>query len=150
MANNLPVKEAKFNSIVLSDVLEHIPQPDVLWKEMHRILEKGGRIFLNVPFYYRLHEIPYDFYRYTEYALHRLAEFQGFKIIFLESIGGLPEIMADLFSKAVNNIPMLGRYLSVAIQNLTIVFLKTKLGHNISLKTKKIFPLGYFMIVEKI
>lgn len=48
----LPFNDGEFDTIILSDVLEHIPQPDRLWMEMFRILAAGGKIIMNVPFYY--------------------------------------------------------------------------------------------------
>ena len=38
----LPFKDEEFDTIILSDVLEHIPQPEQLWKEMYRILSING------------------------------------------------------------------------------------------------------------
>ena len=52
----LPFDDEEFNTIILSDVLEHIFRPEDLWKEMHRVLAKNGKLILNVPFYYWIHE----------------------------------------------------------------------------------------------
>ena len=40
----LPFVDEEFDTIILSDVLEHIPQPEHLWKEMARILSIDGKI----------------------------------------------------------------------------------------------------------
>ena len=71
MKKVLPFMDGELDTIILSDVLEQIPQPEHLWKEMSRILSIGGKIIMNVPFYYWLHEGPHDYYRYTEFALRR-------------------------------------------------------------------------------
>ncbi len=52
----LPFAAGEFDTIILSDVLEHIPEPQQLWREMARVLSAQGRILLNVPFFYWLHE----------------------------------------------------------------------------------------------
>jgi ubiquinone/menaquinone biosynthesis C-methylase UbiE len=130
-------------------VLEHVAEPEQLWDEMYRILKKGGRILMNVPFYYWLHEPPYDYYRYTEYCLRRMAEKRGFHLLLLRSIGGTPEILADIFSKHILHIPIFGKFLSIGIQYVIYVFIKTNLGAKLSNKTSKVFPFGYFLIAEK-
>lgn len=71
LTQNLKFNDGEFDTIILSDVLEHIPEPQRLWDEMARILAPDGVIIMNVPFFYFLHELPHDYYRYTEYALRR-------------------------------------------------------------------------------
>ncbi|HRF81361.1 MAG TPA: methyltransferase domain-containing protein, partial [Flavobacteriales bacterium] len=76
-----------FDTIILSDVLEHIRKPEALVKEMYRILAPGGQVIMNVPFYYGLHEQPFDYYRYTQFALRAITEDAGFAVVELEAIG---------------------------------------------------------------
>jgi len=96
LTKDLPFADASFDCILLSDVLEHIPTPDRLWREMSRLLKPGGKLLLSVPFFYWLRE-PYDYYRYTHYALRRFAEATGFEIILIKELGGAPEILVDIF-----------------------------------------------------
>jgi SAM-dependent methyltransferase len=145
----LPFRDDEFDTIILSDVLEHIPVPEHLWKEMVRILSKKGKIVMNVPFYYWLHEEPHDYYRFTEFALRRYVEISGLKLIQLESIGGAPEVLADIFAKNILRLPALGRPLAAAAQWFTSVFIRTKFGRKVSEATRDNFPLGYFLIAEK-
>ena len=146
----LPFKDEVFDTIILSDVLEHLPHPETLFKEMSRVLSREGKIIMNVPFFYRLHEQPNDYYRYTEFALRRFVEISGLKLIQIDSIGGVPEIMTDLFAKTILRVPKLGRLLSSFSQYVTAFFIKTRIGKKISDGTKNNFPLGYFLVAQKI
>ncbi len=146
----LPFKEFSFDTIILSDVLEHIRKPEQLWTEMYRILQGKGKLIMNVPFFYGIHDIPYDYFRYTEYALKSMAEQAGFKVVSIENIGGLPEIVADLTSKIVSVIPLIGKPIAVFIQVITRLFIKTGIGKKLSIKTGIHFPLGYALIAEKL
>ena len=148
LTKDLPFAEGEFDTILLSDVLEHLPEPARLWAEMHRVLVPGGRVLMNVPFYYWIHEHPHDFYRYTEFALRRFAEEAGFRVMVLKPIGGLPEIMADTFAKNIDNVRG-GWRLGLLAQKIATVFTRTKLGRRISESTAKDCPLGYFMVAEK-
>jgi SAM-dependent methyltransferase len=149
LTTTLPFKDGQFDTIILSDVLEHLPQPENLWKEMSRILADNGKVLISVPFLYWLHEQPYDYYRYTEYALKRFAELSGFRMIVLRPTGGVPEILTDICAKNLLNVPKIGPRLTATIQWLSSLFLKTKLGKSISETTGSSFPLGYFLVAEK-
>lgn len=152
LTQRLPFLDNSFDTIILSGVLEHIPKPGQLWSEMYRILAPGGVAIINTPFLYWVHEVPHDYYRYTEYALERFAEEANFSVISLEPIGGLPEVLADFIAKKPRVIPIIGHLFrkptTILIQKMTWVFVHS-LGKSMSRKTSKKFPLGYFMVVEK-
>lgn len=145
----LPFRDGEFDTIILSDVLEHVPRPERLWKEMSRILSTDGKILMNVPFYYWLHEQPHDYYRYTEFALRRFIEISGLRLIQLDSIGGAPEILADIIAKNILHLPGIGPSLAMFAQRLTSCFVKTRFGKKVSETTSDSFPFGYFLIAEK-
>jgi len=105
LTGNFPFADNEFDTIILSDVLEHIAVRAHIWKEMARVLSKDGKLLMNVPFL--LAEEPYDYYRYTEHALRRFVDISGMRLIQLSSIGGAPEIMADMFAKTIVRLPKL-------------------------------------------
>ncbi|MFK8183241.1 MAG: class I SAM-dependent methyltransferase [Phormidesmis sp.] len=146
----LPFDNETFNTILLSDVLEHIPNPEQLWTEIARLLSPTGKLIMNVPFYYWLHEVPHDYYRYTDFALRRFVENAKMRTIKLQAVGGTPEILADTLSKHLKTIPVIGTVGTIGIQAFTKTFIKTTLGRKLSQKTSILFPLGYFLVAEKI
>jgi SAM-dependent methyltransferase len=153
LTNPLPFGDGEFDTILLSDVLEHLPEPANLWREMTRVLADDGVILLNVPFYYWLHEQPFDFYRYTEFALRRFAQGAGLTVVELEAVGGAPEVVADVIAKVALLLPVrferLKKYTAIATQALCSAFLRTRIGRKLSNATRSLFPLGYFMVVRK-
>ncbi len=145
----LPFADSEFDTIILSDVLEHVPNPEMLWAEMWRVLKPSGKLIMNVPFLYCLHEKPHDFYRYTEFALRRFADQVGLDILQLEAIGGSPEVFADMTAKHLQFVPLVGSPLARLVQFLTRQFIRTTVGRRLSSKTAEAFPLGYFLVAEK-
>ena len=145
----LPFTDSEFETIILSDTLEHIAEPDGLWTEMARVLSPGGKIIVSVPFYYWLHEQPHDYYRYTEFALRRFVTRSGLRVIQLESLGGTPEVMADILSKNIFHLPLIGPSLAALTQWFTSGFVRTSLGKKLSDATRAIFPFGYFLVAGK-
>jgi len=70
---NMPqVETERFDTIICTQVLEHVPNPFEALAELHRILRPGGRLLLTVPFLNNYHMEPDDYWRFTEYALKHL------------------------------------------------------------------------------
>ena len=86
-ADDLPFADATFDCILCTEVLEHCADPLASLREMHRVLRPGGAVFLTTPFSVGIHEAPYDFYRYTPFALRHLAEGSGFTVASIEPRG---------------------------------------------------------------
>jgi SAM-dependent methyltransferase len=145
----LPFKDRSFDTIILSDVLEHIAAPEDLWHEMFRVLVPDGKLIMNAPFYYWLHETPHDYYRYTKYALMRFSETSGFTVCLLVPIGGAPEIVVDIFAKNLVRLGRTGRYMAMALQFACKKFIRTAIGKKISTRTAESFPFGYFMVAQR-
>lgn len=72
--HHLPFHDNSIDAIMSLAVLEHVREPAVVLKEVHRVLKPGGRVFSVIPFMQPFHASPHDYQRYTlpgiEY-LHR-------------------------------------------------------------------------------
>ena len=86
-AHDLKYCNNKFDCIILSEVLEHLLDPDTAIGEIARVLKNGGLLFLTVPFLHPLHEIPYDFSRFTEFSLQKKFRNHDMEIIVLKRRG---------------------------------------------------------------
>jgi SAM-dependent methyltransferase len=146
----IPLDSSSYGTIILSDVLEHIPNPQNLWNEMSRLLKAEGNLIINTPFFYWIHEDPYDYYRYTVFALKRFAEIAKIEVLLLETIGGTPLVVADILAKNFVDMPKVGKAFAMLVQQFSYCFAKTSIGKRISETTKSKFPLGYFLIGKKI
>jgi SAM-dependent methyltransferase len=77
-AHELPVPDATYDAVLCTQVLEHVPNPAAVVAELARVLRPGGRLYVTVPLAWELHELPFDFFRYTPHALSRLLADAGF------------------------------------------------------------------------
>jgi SAM-dependent methyltransferase len=84
----LPFKDQSSDCILCTEVLEHTPDPMLSLHEMQRVVRKGGVLLLTVPLSEQIHEEPYDYYRFTEYALQWLLSKSGWKILRIHRRGG--------------------------------------------------------------
>lgn len=87
-AYKIPKENEYFDTILCTEVLEHLEEPDLAIKEAARVLKTGGYAIYTVPFFWHLHEEPRDFYRYTKYGLKYLFEKNGFEIAKLIPLSG--------------------------------------------------------------
>ncbi len=95
---HIPMPDNEADCAMLIEVLEHVPQPDQVLKEINRVMKRDGVCLVTIPFLWTLHDIPYDEYRYTPFALRRLAEQANFEVIKMESFGGWHASMATLIA----------------------------------------------------
>lgn len=147
----LPFADEEFDTIILSDVLEHIATPQNLLTEVNRILRNGsGVLLLNVPFFYPVHEAPYDFHRYTRYSLERMCQIAGFHLLELDEMGGVPEIFCDLTAKVLLHIPIIGHRLAALVQYVGGWLLKLKPVRHVSKRSAEHFPIGYTLVALKL
>ncbi len=99
LSQEIPLTDESVDTVILSDVLEHISRPKYLLKEIHRILTPKGALLLNVPFLYPEHEKPHDYFRYTEFFYRDMAREQGYELAALKKIGGEREVIVTLIGK---------------------------------------------------
>lgn len=102
----IPMADCKVDCAILTEVLEHCPQPERLLSEVQRVLRPGGFLFLTVPFLWPLHDIPHDEYRYTPFALSRHLQAAGFSQIALAPLGDWDASLAQLLGLWVRRRPM--------------------------------------------
>jgi SAM-dependent methyltransferase len=76
-----PFMGGEFDSVILSQVFEHVFTPDVFLCEVHRVLAEGGVLLMSVPFVWDEHEQPHDYARYTSFGLCSLLERHGFVVV---------------------------------------------------------------------
>lgn len=142
LSDALPLEDQSFDTILLTDVLEHMPYPDRLWAEMRRVLAPGGTLILGVPFMYWPHEAPYDFHRYTEWRLRLFCSDHNLGVVELNTYGGDSDVLADVFAKLLS-CSILTRLLVGPMMTAA-----THIGHR-RRKRARLLPLGFLLVAQK-
>jgi SAM-dependent methyltransferase len=99
------IADASVDTVLCTQVLEHVPRPWNAMREIARVLRPGGAVVLSVPHLSAIHEAPHDYYRYTQYGLRALAQGAGLEVIELEATAGLVAFLAHPLSYLLLTVP---------------------------------------------
>lgn len=147
----MPFANEQFDCAFGTEVLEHCPEPEVVLKEVYRVLKPGGVLFFTVPFLWNLHETPYDEYRYTPFALERHLKNAGFKDIQLKATGGWHAAMAQMLGLWVRRSPISvkkRKYLAILLMPAIKYLIKIDKPETINFKEGQMIT-GIYGIVKK-
>jgi SAM-dependent methyltransferase len=162
---DLPVPDEAFHAVLCTEVLEHIADPGRVLAELYRVLAPRGRMCLTTPFAWPLHEQPFDFYRYTPFALSHLLEQAGFAEVsidhragFLVTLAQMAEMMRWIYSasgrprQSQSPSPAPAKRLALALVRACAEGIRWAVRRDPSLDataTGVEFPLGYQAVAVK-
>ncbi len=150
-AHDLPVPDGTYDAVLCTQVLEHVPNPDDVLGELHRVLRPGGRLYLTVPLVWELHELPFDFFRYTPHGLARMLGDAGFVHLDIRPRNDCFTTLAQLLENAGSTIGSYpdGRDRERAEAVATLRAMAVKIASYSSLDARMIFPLGYSVVARR-
>ncbi|MDX6679261.1 MAG: hypothetical protein QOE31_3313 [Solirubrobacteraceae bacterium] len=142
-ADAIPLPDASFDVVVLTQVLEHVRRPAVVIAEIARVLRPGGRLLATVPFVWELHEEPHDYWRFTPYALAALLEDAGLEAVEIaprsDSLSALAQLMKNVGWSLLGDEPDARRTQA----SETLRMLADEVAALAPLDSRRILPLGY-------
>jgi SAM-dependent methyltransferase len=95
---HIPFPDDHFDTILASEVFEHVFNFNEIFPELLRVLKPGGRLLITVPFVWEEHEIPYDFARYTSFGLEHLMKTAGLDVLGRRKTTNYIETLAQMLN----------------------------------------------------
>lgn len=134
--HDLKMISDSFDTIVMTEVLEHLYNPFLAVDQLYRICKPGGVVIASTRFVFPYHEEPYDYFRYTIYGIGEI--FKEFREVQIITHGNLSLAIWDLITHY-----KLLRVLRIL--NRPICFLSDSKKAN-----NKENPLGFIVIAKKL
>lgn len=150
-AHDLPVGDESCDAVLCTQVLEHVPNPDAVIAELYRVLRPGGRLYMTVPLAWELHEMPFDFYRYTPHGLATILGGAGFAELDIRPRNDCFATLAQLLQNVGST---MGRYPDgkdgrrAQVQS-TLHAMAATVASFSDLDAREIFPLGYSVVARR-
>lgn len=155
-AHNLSIADSTIDTVALLDVLEHLHTPKTCMQEIQRVLKPNGRLILQVPFLYPIHDAPYDFHRWTKYGLTQLLENHEFGIESTHTQGKISETFSLLTNIGLAKISLelvsITKLFIIVIPIISIIILFINIAGFLLgtiFRNSSFMPYGYLLICRK-
>jgi SAM-dependent methyltransferase len=100
----IPRPDNHYDAVILTQVLEHVPNPEKVLGEIRRVLKPGGKLLLTVPLTAPLHGEPWHFFHFTHYGIFELAKRVDLNVSECEKIGGSYWVLGKRLPDAVRKL----------------------------------------------
>ncbi len=101
--HSAPFADSSFDVVVCNQVLEHVPRPTIVVREIYRLVKHGGLVLVTAPFMFPYHADPGDYFRYSQSGLSEIFREAGFSIIDAGTIGGPASVVSDAIRMTIAN-----------------------------------------------
>lgn len=92
-AADLPIRDGSYDTVLCTEVLEHVPDPDAVVDGIARVLQTDGVAIIGAPFVYPVHD-RFDFFRYSPAGLSILFERHDLEVAELQPLSYPPMTVA--------------------------------------------------------
>lgn len=99
---NTPLPDNYADTVICTEVLEHVPDPFKLMAEIFRILKPGGRVILSSGWLSPYHPEPKDYWRFSHQGYEELCLKSGLKVTQVYQQGGFYSMICYLFLRKLD------------------------------------------------
>ena len=93
---DIPMEDSSVDAVLLSEVLEHVPDPVAALKSVMRLVRPGGYLIVTAPFVSRTHQEPYHFATgFNRFFYQKHIGESNFDILELHAVGDAFQYLAS-------------------------------------------------------
>tara|TARA_B100001250_G_C19814966_1_gene797826 strand:- start:2942 stop:3721 length:780 start_codon:yes stop_codon:yes gene_type:complete len=102
---NIKLKKNLADLILIPNLMHHIPNIELFFKQVKKILKKNGVLYIFEPLVRELHQEPEDYFRITPYGFIYLLKSFGFKKFNIKYEGGPFTAIGYCWDQAIQYLP---------------------------------------------
>lgn len=148
-AEKIPLAADSAETVIMTEVLEHLQNPKEAIKEAARLLKPGGHIIISAPFLYPIHADPDDYQRLTASWFRQTLAENNLEIMEIKEQGFLFTVILDSLKKIISEIKFTPVRWMVALLFLPIAEIFLFWEKKFPPKAIKSYVGGYFIIARK-
>ncbi len=93
---NLIFPPESFDTVISTQVFEHVDNPFTVIREIKKVLKTGGNAIITAPFMFPFHADPKDNFRFSREGLEEILKSAGFEIIDSGIYGGFFMVLSEI------------------------------------------------------
>lgn len=93
---NLVFPPESFDTVISTQVFEHVDNPFIVAQEIKKVLKTGGNAIITAPFMFPFHADPKDNFRFSREGLEEIFKSIGFEIIDSGIYGGFFIVLSEM------------------------------------------------------
>jgi len=93
---NLDFKPESFDTVISTQVFEHVTNPFLVAREIKKVLKSGGYAVITAPFMIPFHPDPKDNFRFSKEGLEEIFRSSGFEIVDSGIYGGFFMVLSEM------------------------------------------------------
>lgn len=90
----------KYSLVLATEVLEHVSDWHAAFANIASVVEPGGYVLLTAPFFYPLHEEPYDYCRPTVHQFEKISRASGLEVHSIKKVGNSVDVIGTILGAA--------------------------------------------------
>ena len=145
----LPFRDAIFDAIKATELLEHVPDVARALGECRRVLRPGGHLVITAPFLERLHGDPGDYSRYTRSMWERLLAAADLEPVTIAEQGGYFTHLAGLLRFLVLRSPRPLRWAGYGLFPFLDLLARLDASERVRRSAFAAFVGGYLIVAER-
>lgn len=144
---HMPFQDGQFDTVICTQVFEHVDDPFALMKEIARILKSGGHAIIASPWVAPYHPEPKDFWRFSVDGYEALCNRSGLEMVTVEKQGGFFSVLLYFFHRTIElNMPRMKK-LKRSLGFFTMLAEKNAAWMDRFVKTQD--AIGYTIVARK-
>lgn len=93
---NLIYPPESFDTIISTQVMEHVNNPYKMAEQIYKVLKPGGKVIVTAPFLIPFHSDPNDYFRFTPSGISEIFKQSGFTVIESGHYGGFFMVLSEM------------------------------------------------------